>query len=336
MSRSLNYNNSSIKGFSSKRRRATRNFILLLIFAITTLLLSRFLQEKSYSSNIIAVINNRQITKEDFINHLQFLFDNNDINKISAISNPNSINLNQIVIEDLPIDIIDEIVKKIYIEKELLERANRSSILKEDRMKKQISRQIDQITISQYLSALAKSRSNNDAINSKYLEFSKDFEGKKEYKISQIIFDNEQDAIAFYEKASHQNINQNNKTNTNKYKEENDEEDEDNDDKNNKLISDKIDEDFNKNINQEYLNDKLIPAELINLLAIMNKNDITRPIQLNNKWHIVKLFDYRFIKIPSFEEVKEKLVSEINNNIRSDLEQEILSGAKIEYKYLKR
>jgi parvulin-like peptidyl-prolyl isomerase len=114
------------------------------------------------------------------------------------------------------------------------------------------------------------------------------------------------------------------------------EDNKDNDDKNNKLISDKIDEDFNKNINQEYLNDKLIPAELINLLAIMNKNDITRPIKINNNWHIVKLFDYRFMKIPSFEEVKEKLVSEINNNIKSDLEQEILSGAKIEYKYLKR
>lgn len=332
MSGSLNYNNSSIRGFSSKRKKATRNFILLLIFAITTLLLSRLLQEKSYSSNIIAVINNRQITKEDFINHLQFLFDNNDINKISAISNLKSTNLNQIVIEDLPLDIIDDIVKKIYLEKELLERANRSAILKEDRVKKQISRQINQITISQYLSALARSRSNNNAINSKYLEFSKDFEGKKEYKISQIIFDNEQDAIAFYQKANHQNIDQNSKTNINNS--EGDEAEEGN--KNNKLISDKIDEDFNENINQEYLNDKLIPAELVNLLSIMNKNDITRPIQINNKWYIVKLFDYRFMKIPAFEEVKEKLVSEINNNIKNDLEQEILSGAKIEYKYLKK
>ena len=63
----------------------------------------------------------------------------------------------------------------------------------------------------------------------------------------------------------------------------------------------------------------------------LNKNEITQiPVQTQSGWHVIKIFDKRIPEAPSYENMKSKLIQDLERKIVSKKIQDLRNDALIE------
>ncbi len=292
----------------SRRSGSTKFFIIAtLAIALAFFAANSFL--KKDNDAVVAKVGGVKIFKSEIEKKLSEVFEGQGS---GAVKFPQ--------IANLPQEVVEIIAKEIYLEKQLTKEAKKSGISRKKEVKDEIAESKSRILRQAYLDSLIKEKTSEQKINEKYLEFTNDLDGKKEYKIAHIVFKDKEAAnkiskeLKSKKPAKFSDL-------AKKYS---------------------IDKESAANGGDlGYVLEDNMLKEIFDGISNLKSGDISSPIQTKFGWHLVKIIEIRDAKILPFESVKEAIrnqliqdeINEINNRITKDVEVKILiklSGAQIE------
>ena len=187
----------------SKRRKARRTIILIAVFSIFSIAISSYFVNKIPQSEIIAEVNGYKILKSDLQNKITEALGKEFINF------KNNQNYERINFDKLPKELVESLVKEIYLENEFIKEAKKSNIAKNKEVKLEIAKETNRIIKDAFIKNTIKNEANEQKTNQKYLDLSREFEGKKEYKIIEAIFETKEQAEEIYKKINEKILNEN-------------------------------------------------------------------------------------------------------------------------------
>lgn len=274
-------------------KKLPKNKNLVKIFATTAILVSiaiaaTYIAKNNSSDQVIAKIGNKKIFKSQIQSKLAEVFSGGAQNADVKVPD----------LESLPIEIIEVLAKEVYINEMLINEAKKSKASYNDQTKAKIKSAKNIILVESYISSIVDSKVNEEAVKNKYLELVKDLEGKKEYQIKHIVVAKESEATKLYKKLER------NPGSFDKF-----------------VVQYSIDkESANNKGSLGYIIEDNIIKEIADEIFKMEKNQISKPIQTQYGWHIIKYTDIRDAKVLEFESVA--------NNIRSQMVQETIANIK--------
>jgi len=304
----------------SKRRKARRTIILITIFSIFSIATSSYFVNKIPQSEIIAEVNGYKILKSDLQNKIIEALGKDFINF------KNNQTYEQINFDKLPKELVESLVKEIYLENEFIKEAKKSNIAKNRDVKLEIEKETNRIIKDSFIKNTIKNEANEQKVNQKYLDLSREFEGKKEYKIIESTFETKEQAEEIYKKISDKPINENSTTeilqhyNSKKPEKQNDPTNKTQNNENTEIIK------LFHNGNEGYIIEDKIKIEILKILITMKPNQISEPILTSKGWQIIKLLDSRSVKIPHIEQIKEKIKIELATEAIAKINRRILEN----------
>jgi parvulin-like peptidyl-prolyl isomerase len=289
-----------MKNYSTKKN-AVKVFILTAIAILLILgFAAYFLNYKN--DLVVAKINNKKIFKSEIEKKLQNIFDGqnfdeqNDKAKIPEISN-------------LPKEVIEILVKEIYLDEKITSEAKKSKISRNREVKNKIADSKNKILRQAYIDSLIKNDITDEKISAKYVELSNELEGKKEYLIFHIVTRNKEEAqkIAKMLKPA-----QDSKfaALAKKYS------------------IDKESADRGGEIG--YVLEDNIIKEISEVISDLKKNEISSPVQTKFGWHLIKVADIRDAKALPFESVKDSIRDQLIQDKLNEINAKIIKDVKIE------
>ncbi len=282
----------------SRKKNSTKIFVAATVIAALIYTISTYFIAHSNES-VIAKVNGKKIFKSEIEKKLRSVFDgqNQEI-KIPEIDN-------------LPKEVIEILVKEIYLDKELTKEAKRSKTVQTNEIKDQIDEAQNKILRQTYVNSLIKAEVTDKKINDKYVELSNDLAGKKEYLVSHIVTKTKEEA----EKLSKDL--QAKKVSANKFSE--------------LAKKHSIDQDSSGNGGDlgYILEDNMI-KEISDAIANLKKDEISAPIQTKFGWHLVKIADIRDAKPLPFESVKDNIRDQIVQDKLNEINAKITKDAKVQ------
>ena len=304
----------------SKRRKARRTIILIAIFSIFSIAISSYFVNKIPQSEIIAEVNGYKILKSDLQNKITESLGKEFINF------KNNQNYEQINVDKLPKELVESLVKEIYLENEFIKEAKKSNIAKNKEVKLEIEKETNKIIKDAFIKNTIKNEANEQKTNQKYLDLSRKFEGKKEYKIIEAIFETKEQAEEIYKKINEKILNENLNTEilqhyiSKKPEKQNYSSNKAKTQKNTEITK------LFYNENDGYIIEDQIKIEILKILITMKPSQISEPILTSAGWHIIKLLDSRPVKIPHIEQIKEKIKIELATEAIAKINRRILKN----------
>ena len=147
-------------------------------------------QRKPLVSVGIAKINNQIIYKAQLIEKLQNVFKGQDPTyKIPELAS-------------LPEQIFTILAKEIYLEQNISKEAHQAPTAKSAETKEKIAAAKEKIIRQAYLDEILKNETSETKISEKYNELVAEISGKKEYEISHIIVEKEEEATKLFKRLS--------------------------------------------------------------------------------------------------------------------------------------
>ncbi|MBU6339834.1 MAG: SurA N-terminal domain-containing protein, partial [Rickettsiales bacterium] len=168
--------------YYSRKKKFKKVFIVTTIFAAVAFFCVSLLLNKSPESEVVAKINGEEIYKSEVETKLHDIFDSNSQN----VKTPE--------IKSLPKEVLEILVKDIYLERELTKQAEKSEVAKDQEVIDSIAYAKNKILRQSYVENLIKNAVTDEKINEKYLEISNNLEGKKEYSLSHIVVKTKEEA----------------------------------------------------------------------------------------------------------------------------------------------
>ena len=304
----------------SKRRKARRTIILIAIFSIFSIAISSYFVNKIPQSEIIAEVNGYKILKSDLQNKITEALGKEFINF------KNNQNYERINFDKLPKELVESLVKEIYLENEFIKEAKKSNIAKNKEVKLEIEKETNRIIKDAFIKNTIKNEANEQKTNQKYLDLSREFEGKKEYKIIEAIFETKEQAEEIYKKINEKILNENLNTEIlQHYSSKKSEKQNYSTNKTKTHENTEITKLF-YNENDGYIIEDQIKIEILKILITMKPNQISEPILTSAGWHIIKLLDSRSVKIPHIEQIKEKIKIELATEAIAKINRRILKN----------
>ncbi len=239
-------------------------------FALIPLLMS-FSCVNSNDSNIVATYNDGKIYRKDLQQQVDKLKSGNK-------------NLANLTVESLTAAQKESIVKDIVIAKAASKKAKKMN-LDDELFAKSVESFSNNLLQTKLYVKLAEDATKDQIIKKKYDELRSQLVNKKDFKIAVIILENQ-------EKAN--NIRKRIKKNYKLF---------------NYFASNKsIDKNLAKNKGViDFTNETAIAPAIISEVIKLKKYEVSQPINLGDKWAIIKLLDQRDAKIISFEDSKARL-----------------------------
>lgn len=285
--------------YYSKKKKFKKVFILTTIFAAAAFFSFNLLIKKNPEGEVIAKINGEEIYKSEVERKLVDIFNNNNQN----IKTPE--------VKNLPKEVLEILIKDIYLEKELTKKAEKSEIAKDQKVIDNIAYAKDKILRQSYIENLIKTSVTDEKINEKYLEISNNLEGKKEYALSHIVVKTKEEAEKILSEIKSA------KSATNKFSE----------------LAKKYSIDKNtaeKGGNLDYILEDDMIKEISDSIDQLKSDEISNPIQTKFGWHLIKINDVREAKAPVFESIKENIRNQLTQEVVNDINSKITNDAKIE------
>jgi peptidyl-prolyl cis-trans isomerase C len=285
--------------YYSKKKKFKKVFILATTFAAVAFFSFNLLIKKNSEGEVIAKINGEEIYKSEVERKLVDIFNSNNQN----IKTPE--------VKNLPKEVLEILIKDIYLEKELTKKAEKSEIAKDQKVIDNIAYAKDKILRQSYIENLIKTSVTDEKINEKYLEISNNLEGKKEYALSHIVVKTKEEAEKILSEIKSA------KLATNKFNE----------------LAKKYSIDKNtaeKGGNLDYILEDDMIKEISDSVDQLKNDEISNPIQTKFGWHLIKINDVREAKAPVFESVKENIRNQLTQEVVNDINSKITNDAKIE------
>ncbi len=293
---------------SLKRKKITKIFITVTAIAalgfVSFAIISNVKKEKSQT---VAIINGEKITKSEVDQKLRGIFEGQNFMNQSEYK--------PIEVESLPKDVVEIIVKEIYIEKKITKEAEKSDTAKLEQTKQKIAETTAKILRQSYIDSIIKTSVTDQKISEKYAELNNEIAGKKEYAISHIVVKDKESAEKLTQELKSKK--------SSKFA-----------DLAKKYSIDQ--ESGQKGGDLGYILEDNIVKEISTEITKLKKGEISKPIETKFGWHLIKYTDIREAKALPFEEVKENIkeqlyqetINGINARITKDIKVKILISAK--------
>ncbi len=290
--------------YPSRKKKSKKLFVAATAIAAVIFIGSYYLIAGNSGDKVVAKINGQKILRSEVDMRLRDIFE--------AQGGENSAPS----LEELPKEIVEILAKEVYLEKELTKEAMQSDIAKSKEVKARIEDAKNKILRQAYIDSILKEEVTAEKINGKYLELSKDLEGKKEYQISHIVVRTKEEAEKIAQELR-------SKKSQGKFAE--------------LAKKHSIDQESAvKGGEIDYTLEDSMIKEIATVVTSLEKNQISDPIETKFGWHLVKVGDIRDARALSFEAVKDNIrdqliqdrVNEINNRIINDAKIQILIRLK--------
>lgn len=275
----------------SKKKKLIRLLIILAITITAALLLYLFMNNKN--EQIIAKANGQKIYESEIKERLKEVLQNTDSTPFQ--------------LEKLPKEILEVLVKDIFVQKELDKRVKKSKLARNKEIKSKIDEYTKKITRKEYLDSIIKERINDSAIKDKYVELVNELSGKKELRLRHILLKTKNEARKIIKKAKSGNSF-------------------------NKLASKySLDESTSKNGGDlGYVLESNLTKEFASVAASMKSGAVSSPIKTDYGWHVIKIDDIRNAEIMPFESIKATIETQLKEAEIKNIFTEIVDSVKIE------
>lgn len=283
--------------YYSRKRNSKKIFLIVTLVAACVFVATSFLMKKTSDEVTVAKVNGQKIFKSEVERKLHDIFDSEN----QTVKTPE--------INKLPKEVLEILIKEVYLEKELAKEAAKSKIAKNQEVLAKIADAKNKILRQAYIEDLTKAEVNDTSVNNKYLELSKELDGKKEYSISHIVVKTEETAnkvlkeLTSSKSAKFSDL-------AKKYS---------------------IDEESSdKGGNLDYILEDNMIKEISEAVATLKNNEISKPIQTKFGWHLIKVIDVRDAQSLPFEAVKESIKNQLTQDVVNKINSKITNNAKIE------
>lgn len=283
--------------YYSRKRKSKKIFFIVTLVAAFAFVASSFFLKQTPNEVIVAKVNGQKIFKSEIERKLHDIFDSES----KSVKTPE--------INKLPKEVLEILVKEIYLEKELAKEAAKSKIAKNQEVLAKIADAKNKILRQAYVEDLTKEEVSDASINNKYLELSKDLDGKKEYSISHIVVKSEETANKILKELT--------SSKSAKFS-----------DLAKKYSIDE--ESSNKGGNLDYILEDNMLKEIAEVVTTLKVNEVSKPIQTKFGWHLIKVSDVRDAQSLPFEVVKESLKNQLTQDVVNKINSKITNNAKIE------
>lgn len=250
--------------------------------------------QANHKEPIIAKINGDTIYQSDISKKLNEIFETTNQN--SPIP----------PIADIPKEVLNVIIKEIYIEKQLTKQAKHSGIQKDKDVAQKAEEAKNAVLLAAYLEDVIKKEVTNDAIHHKYLELNSDIAGKKEYAISHIVVEDEKKAQEVLEEIKQSDFAQ---------------------------MAKKYSIDFNSAAaggDLGYVLEDNLVNEMGDIIRNLQINEISKPVKTEYGWHLIQVREVRDAKMPEFNEVKLQIEEQLKQDTLNQIKSKIIDKAQIE------
>jgi len=283
--------------YYSRKRNSKKIFFVVTIIAACAFVAANFLTKQTPNEVTVAKVNGQKIFKSEVERKLHDIFDSES----QAVKTPE--------INKLPKEVLEILIKEVYLEKELAKEAAKSKIAKNQEVLAKIADAKNKILRQAYIDDLTKAEVNDASVNNKYLELSKELDGKKEYSISHIVVKTEETAntvlkeLTSSKSAKFSDL-------AKKYS---------------------IDEETsNKGGSLDYILEDNMIKEIAEVATTLKINEVSKPIQTKFGWHLIKVSDVRDAQSLPFEAVKESIKNQLTQDVVNKINSKITNNAKIE------
>lgn len=292
----------------SRKKNSTKIFIAVTIVAALIFAASSYFMSTN-NDVVIATVNNQKIFKSEVERKLRNVFEGQQ----SFGGQSQDVKIPEL--ETLPKEVIEILVKEVYLDKELVKEAKKSKIANSKEIQDKVTDAKNKILRQAYIDSLVKSEVTDQKVSDKYAELSNELTGKKESSISHIVTKSKEDAekvlkelkakkgLKFSEAAKKYSIDQ---------------------------------DSAEKGGDLGYILEDNMIKEISDAIVDLKQDEISNPIQTKFGWHLVKVVDIRDAKALPFEAVKDNIrdqllqdtMSEVNSKITKDVKIKILITLK--------
>jgi len=292
----------------SRKKNSTKIFIAVTIVAALIFAASSYFMSTN-NDVVIATVNNQKIFKSEVERKLRNVFEGQQ----GFGGQSQDVKIPEL--ETLPKEVVEILVKEVYLDKELVKEAKKSKIANSKEIQDKVNDAKNKILRQAYIDSLVKSEVTDQKVSDKYAELSNELTGKKEYSISHIVTKSKEDAEKvlkelkakkgpkFTEAAKKYSIDQ---------------------------------DSAEKGGDLGYILEDNMIKEISDAIANLKQDEISNPIQTKFGWHLVKVVDIRDAKALPFEAVKDNIhdqllqdtMNEVNSKITKDVKIKILITLK--------
>ena len=283
--------------YYSRKRNSKKIFFVVTIIAACVFVAANFLIKQTPNEVTVAKVNGQKIFKSEVERKLHDIFDSES----QTVKTPE--------INKLPKEVLEILIKEVYLEKELAKEAAKSKIAKNQEVLAKIADAKNKILRQAYIDDLTKAEVNDASVNNKYLELSKELDGKKEYSISHIVVKTEETANKVLKELT--------SSKSTKFS-----------DLAKKYSIDE--ESSNKGGSLDYILEDNMIKEIAEVATTLKINEVSKPIQTKFGWHLIKVSDVRDAQSLPFEAVKESIKNQLTQDVVNKINSKITNNAKIE------
>jgi parvulin-like peptidyl-prolyl isomerase len=278
----------------SKKKNSTKIlFAVAIVAALIFVISSYFISHKN--DVVIAKVNNTKILKTDVELKLREVFEMQ-----GQVAAPE--------IDKLPKEVLEILVKEIYLEKQLTAEAAKSKAVKTKEVKEKILAAKERILRQAYINSLLTESVTDEKVNAKFEEMNNEIKGKKEYSVAHIVVKT---------KAEAEKIEKELKSKPTKFS-----------DLAKKYSIDT--ESANNGGDLGYVIENNMIKEISDTVSKLQKDEISAPVETKFGWHIIKVLDIRDAEALSLDSVKENIRDQLVQDKINDINSGITKDAKIE------
>ncbi|MES2961388.1 MAG: peptidylprolyl isomerase [Pseudomonadota bacterium] len=283
----------------SRKKNSTKIFIVATTVAAVIFGASAYFFKRG-NDVVVAQINDQKVYKSEIERKLRSVFDGQNLEQNQETKIPE--------VENLPKEVIEILVKEVYLDKELAREAKKSKISDNKEVKDKIADAKDKILRQAYIDSLVKQEITDQKVSDKYAELSNELTGKKEYSISHIVTKTKDDAekvlkemqskkpAKFSDLAKKYSIDQ---------------------------------ESAEKGGDLGYILEDNMIKEIGDTVESLKKDEVSNPIQTKFGWHIIKISDVRDAKALPFESVKDNIREQLAQDKLNEINSRITKNSKV-------
>lgn len=290
-----------MRRYTSRRKKALRNLaVVTIVLAIIFLANKLFTNRTDANDPIVAKVGNEKIFKSEVEKKLQSIF----ADEQQLIAPPK--------IDTLPKEVIEIVVKEVFIDREILKLAKKANLEKDKNLQSKIANLREKIIKQAYLDSIIEKEISKEKVSEKYAEIVNGLSGKKEYQIAHILVKSKEDADKIIVELKNKK--------TSKFSE----------------LAKKYSMEQQSAQNGGdlgFILEDNITKEISDALINLKKEEISEPIKTKLGWHIVKLIDLRDAKYLSFEESKENIKEQLIQNKINEINSAIINSNEIKIVY---
>lgn len=234
------------------------------------------------------------------------VYENEIVAKLKAVLN-GKLPDNKKSFDDLDKDTKTRIIQEIVSQKVLEQAAAKSNFEKSDGFKKQLDEIIEQIKINLFLDHQAKKNLNEDVLKSEYANYVKELKSSDDLKVSHILVKDESEATKLADEIKNSKISFEDAA------------------KKNSLDPGSKD----KGGNLDYISKGQLVPEFEKAAYSLKKDEISKPVQTQYGWHIIKVTDIRKKQLPSYESLKPQLEQHVMMKLKQQYIAELLKNADV-------